>query len=55
MLEGLSAPLRQGSTVSVHLLFQHAPPVDIQAPVQSIGAAGPAPDHAAIPAMTMPK
>ena len=40
MLEGLKAPLRQGSTVPVHLLFQNAPPVDIQAAVQSIGASG---------------
>ena len=41
MLEGLKAPLRQGATVPVHLVFQRAPPADIQAQVQSIGAAGP--------------
>jgi copper(I)-binding protein len=51
MLEGLKSPLRQGSTVPVHLVFQTAPPVDIQATVQSIGAAGPS----AMPSMSMPK
>ncbi len=54
MLQGLKAPLRQGSVVPVHLEFQKAPPVDIQAPVQSIGAAGPG-GHPAMPGMAMPK
>ena len=40
MLDGLKAPLKQGSMVPVRLLtFAKAPPVDIQAQVQSIGAA----------------
>ncbi len=60
MLEGLKAPLRQGSTVPVHLVFQTAPPVDIQATVQSIGSAGPSAmpspgGHAAMHDMSMPK
>ncbi len=54
MLEGLKAPLRQGSTVPVHLVFQKAPPADIQAPVQSIGASGPG-GPAVMPGMSMPK
>ncbi len=49
MLEGLKAPLKQGSTVPVHLTFEKAPPVDIAAPVLAIGASGPAGD--AMPAM----
>jgi copper(I)-binding protein len=58
MLEGLKTPLRQGSVVPVHLIFQKAPPIDIEASVQSIGAAGPAgsqASRAAMPGMSMPK
>ncbi len=57
MLEGLKAPLRQGSTVPVHLVFRKATPIDIQAPVQSIGASGPGgqENDTAVPGMSMPK
>ncbi len=58
MLEGLRAPLRQGSAVPVHLVFQKAPPADVQAQVQSIGAAGPRQDpdaHGSMPGMGMPR
>ena len=58
MLEGLKAPLTRGSVVPVHLMFEKAPPIDIQAPVQSIGASGPAagpPTPATMPGMTMSK
>ena len=41
MLEGLKAPLRPGEAVPVHLTFQKAPPLDVTARVQPIGAAGP--------------
>jgi copper(I)-binding protein len=51
MLEGLKAPLRQGTVIPVHLVFQKAPPVDIQASVGSIGAAGPAGSPASQPSM----
>ena len=54
MLEGLRAPLRQGTVVQVHLVFQKAAPVDIEASVQSIGSAGPA-VQGAMPGMSMPK
>ncbi len=50
MLEGLKAPLRQGSVVPVHLVFQKAPPIDIEASVQSVGAPGPAAPQASQPA-----
>ena len=49
MLEGLKSPLKQGSTVPVHLTFEKAPPVDIAAPVLAMGASGPTGD--AMPAM----
>ncbi len=58
MLEGLKAPLRQGTAVPVHLVFQKAPPIDVQATVESIGAAGPAgapAGQATMPGMSMPK
>ena len=56
MLEGLRAPLRQGTTVPVRLLFEKAAPVDIEASVQSIGAAGPGSgSQSAMPAMGMKK
>ena len=42
MLEGLKAPLTEGDTVALHLTFQKAPPLDVQAKVLSIGASGPA-------------
>ena len=41
MLTGLAAPLVAGQSVSLHLTFAHAPPIDIQVPVLRIGAAGP--------------
>lgn len=41
MLEGLKAPLKPGEAVPVHLTFQKAPPLDVAAQVQPIGAAGP--------------
>ncbi len=49
MLEGLKAPLRLGESVPVHLTFQTAPPLDIQARIRPTGAkeAG----HAAMPGM----
>lgn len=43
MLEGLKQPLRQGQTVPLHLTFQHAPPLDVAAAVEGIGASGPPP------------
>ena len=58
MLEGLKAPLKRGSTIAVRLLFEKAPPVDIQAPVQSIGASGPGTAQAmpaGMPGMSMSK
>ncbi len=58
MLEGLRAPLRQGSAVPVHLVFQKAPPVDVQAQVQSVGATGPRRDpdaHGSMPGMGVPR
>ena len=54
MLEGLKAPLKQGGTVPLHLTFRTAPPLDLQVPVQAVGAAGPggAPaGHAVMPGM----
>ena len=51
MLEGLTAPLVLGSTVSLHLTFAHAAPVDVVARVRPIGAAGP--DEGAMPGMDM--
>ncbi len=41
MLEHLKGPLKVGESVPVHLTFAHAPPVDVTAQVQPIGAAGP--------------
>ena len=41
MLERLKAPLKPGEAMPVHLTFQKAPPLDVTAQVQSIGAAGP--------------
>ncbi len=58
MLEGLKAPLKPGQAVPLHLSFQKAPPLDIEAQVQAIGAPGPgAADtghagRAAMPGMT---
>ena len=51
MLEGLKAPLRQGTVIPVHLVFQKAPPIDVQAVVGSIGAAGPAGAQSSPPMM----
>jgi hypothetical protein len=39
MLEGLKAPLKQGEDVPLHLTFKTAPPVDVVAHVEAIGAA----------------
>ena len=44
MLMGLKAPLQQGQTVPLHLVFQSAPPVDVVATVGSLGASA-APTH----------
>jgi len=59
MLEGLKQPLKQGESIPLHLTFAKAPPLDIMAEVQAIGAAGPAAagsmDHAAMPGMMMKK
>lgn len=41
MLEQLTGPLKQGQTIPLRLTFRNAPPVDLQVPVQAIGAAGP--------------
>ena len=38
MLLGLKAPLKQGDTLALHLVFQSAPPVDVSVPVAAIGA-----------------
>ena len=38
MLMGLKAPLKQGGTVPLHLVFQSAPPVDVVVPVAALGA-----------------
>ena len=38
MLEGLKAPLRLGESVLVHLTFQTAPPLDVQARIRPAGA-----------------
>ncbi len=38
MLEGLKAPLKPGETVPVHLTFKTAPPIDVLAHVEAIGA-----------------
>ena len=53
MLEGLKAPLKQGATVPVHLTFDKASPVDIEAKVQPIGSSGPKPVAPATPGMKM--
>lgn len=61
MLEGLKAPLKQGGTVALRLTFVHAPPLDVTATVQPIGAAGPqaagtmSHDMKGMPGMTMGK
>ena len=62
MLEGLKAPLRTGESVPVHLTFQKAPPLDVTAKVQPIGASRPGaadsaghPGQAAMPGMSMSK
>lgn len=38
MLVGLKAPLKQGATVPLHLVFQSAPPLDLTVPVAALGA-----------------
>lgn len=44
MLMGLKEPLKQGTTVPLHLVFQSSPPLDIAVPVAALGAsAAPAP------------
>ncbi len=61
MLEDLKAPLTPGQAVPVHLTFQKAPPLDIEAQVQAIGAPGPnaastrRAGQGAMPGMTMGK
>lgn len=54
MLEQLTGPLKQGQAVPVRLTFRNAPPVELQVPVQAIGAAGPGgaqPSNGAMPGM----
>jgi copper(I)-binding protein len=41
MLMGLKAPLQQGTTVPVTLVFEKAGPIDVEMQVQAIGAAAP--------------
>ena len=41
MLLGLTAPLKQGQTLSLHLTFAKAPPADVVAPVGALGATRP--------------
>ncbi len=41
MLDGLKAPLKPGQAVPLHLTFRKAPPLNVQAQVQPIGASGP--------------
>lgn len=41
MLERLTGPLKQGQSIPMRLTFRNAPSVDLQVPVQAIGAAGP--------------
>ncbi len=58
MLEGLEGPLKAGQELPVHLTFQNAPPLDVEAHVRPIGASGPGDggkDHGAMPGMTMSK
>lgn len=38
MLVGLKAPLKQGDTVALHLVFQSAPAIDVMVPVAALGA-----------------
>lgn len=40
MLMGLSAPLREGATLTLQLRFAHAPPAEIVVPVLAMGATG---------------
>ena len=40
MMEGLKGPLKQGGKVAMHLTFQKAPPLDVEAPVLAMGASG---------------
>jgi copper(I)-binding protein len=59
MLEHLKGPLQPGESVPVHLTFAHAPPIDVTAQVQPIGATRPAAaahaSHAEMPGMNMGK
>ncbi len=58
MLEGLKQPLNAGQEVPVHLTFQNAPPLDVEAHVRAIGTFGPddgGRGHGAMPGMTMSK
>ena len=45
MLLGLHAPLKQGGTLPLHLVFQSGPPVDIEVPIEAIGASAPPATH----------
>ena len=42
MLTGLTQPLRQGQSVVLRLAFANSPPVEVTAPVEGVGATGPA-------------
>ena len=58
MLEGLKAPLRQGAVVPVHLVFQKAPPIDVQASVDRSAPPGQQARRRAsppMPGLSMPK
>ena len=41
MLEGLTAPLKQGQTLPLHLTYAKSAPVDVTATVAAIGASAP--------------
>ena len=42
MLMGLTAPLKEGETLSITLVFEHAGEIAVAVPVGAIGARGPA-------------
>ena len=54
MLEGLTAPLRQGETLRLHLTFAQSAPVDVTATVAGIGASGPGSGAMSGPEMKRP-
>ena len=54
MLEGLTAPLKQGQSLPLHLTFAKSAPVDVVATVAGIGASGPGPGAMNGSGMKMP-